>query len=297
MSSILKALEKVEEAQSGRRSGAAGFVKARERRSPWVLPVAVLSGALVAALATFAAMGGFSRHAASAPQGAVVAQQEPAAAPAPVANAQAATKQAVQVQTAPKLTAPGAVSAASVAAPAKAAAAPAKGSAASVHNVAAPAKAVASNGAKSVSGKGTAKAGKKDRKGDEKSAKRERKERLARERERERERSARRAHRERESRRQAVAEPAKAVAPPASAPAAVPVATAAAHAPEKPHHPLRVTGIAWQKDSASSVVMINGRSVQQGATVDGYKVEQIYEDKVRLSGAGGRIEVPLGAGE
>jgi general secretion pathway protein B len=58
-----------------------------------------------------------------------------------------------------------------------------------------------------------------------------------------------------------------------------------------------VTGIAWQNDSASSVAMVNGRPVQQGATVDGYKVEQIYEDKVRFSGANGRVEIPLGGGE
>jgi len=62
MSSILKALEKVEDSQNARRNGgASGLVRTRERRPAWVVPAGVLGGAVVAALATFAAMGGFSR--------------------------------------------------------------------------------------------------------------------------------------------------------------------------------------------------------------------------------------------
>jgi general secretion pathway protein B len=70
-----------------------------------------------------------------------------------------------------------------------------------------------------------------------------------------------------------------------------------AKAAEKPAAQVRVTGIAWQKDGAASVAMVNGRPVQEGSVVDGYKVEQIYEDKVRFSGSKGSVLVPLGAGE
>ena len=58
-----------------------------------------------------------------------------------------------------------------------------------------------------------------------------------------------------------------------------------------------VTGIAWQNESSSNAAIINGRSVQAGGTVDGYKVEQILEDKVIFSGSGGKLEVPLSAGQ
>jgi general secretion pathway protein B len=276
MSSILKALEKVEESQSGRRSGgAAGFVKSRERRAPWVLPVAVLGGAVVAGLATFAAMGGFSRHHGSAPQAPLAAVSAQ-----PVSAARGTLP--VPAQQSQKVSTHGAkaVLAASVASPGKGAAANA--------------------GKSGTSAKRAAKDSDKREPKSEKALKKERRERAARERERERERerSARRARREREreGRSQSVAEQVRAVLPPVVAPAAV----AAAHPAEKPHAShaaIRVTGIAFQKDGASSLAMVNGRSVQQGATVEGYKVEQIFEDKVRFSGTNGKLEVPLGAGE
>jgi general secretion pathway protein B len=89
MSSILKALEKAEESHSTRRSGGdGGLIRARKQRPTWVMPVAVLCGAAVATLVTFAAMGGFSRQ----------------AQPAPVA--QVAQVPAVGAKTAPVIVAP-----------------------------------------------------------------------------------------------------------------------------------------------------------------------------------------------
>jgi general secretion pathway protein B len=64
MSSILKALEKAEESHSTRRNGGdSGLIRTRTHRPSWVMPAAVLCGAVVATLVTFAAMGGFSRQA------------------------------------------------------------------------------------------------------------------------------------------------------------------------------------------------------------------------------------------
>jgi len=98
----------------------------------------------------------------------------------------------------------------------------------------------------------------------------------------------------------AVAQPAS--VRPAVAQAAPAVATAAPDAtpqvaPEKPRQEVRVTGIAWQREGESSVAMVNGRPVRQGGVVDGFKVEQIYEDSVRFSGINGSLTVPLGGGE
>ena len=95
--------------------------------------------------------------------------------------------------------------------------------------------------------------------------------------------------------RPAVAQAAPAVATPAVATPA-PDATPQV-APEKPRQEVRVTGIAWQREGESSVAMVNGRPVRQGGVVDGFKVEQIYEDSVRFSGINGSLTVPLGGGE
>jgi general secretion pathway protein B len=78
MSSILKALEKVEESHSTRRNGGvSGLIRGRERRPAWVVPAGVLGGAAVAALVTFAAMGGFSHPAAPVLQVKAVAKSAP----------------------------------------------------------------------------------------------------------------------------------------------------------------------------------------------------------------------------
>lgn len=282
MSSILKALEKVEEAQSGRRSGGAGgFIKRRERRPPWVLPAGVLGGALVAALATFAAMGGFSRQgkqatvAAVATQAAPVAQAEPVQA-APVGKMVAAAQAKPVREVAASSLRPG------ESVPATAKGRVAVTVAATTKKAAQPAKTAAA----------VAKKQHKTEKSEKKSERR-----VARSEQ----------HRSSESgpsRRQAEIVRVQIPAPPAvaaKAPAVVAAApapvAAVAHVAEKARPSIKVTGIAWQNDSASSVAMVNGRSVQQGSVVDGYKVERIFEDKVRFSGSQGKLEVPLGAGE
>ncbi|HTY20612.1 MAG TPA: general secretion pathway protein GspB [Geobacteraceae bacterium] len=63
--------------------------------------------------------------------------------------------------------------------------------------------------------------------------------------------------------------------------------------------PLQVTGIAWQKDNADRLAIVNGRQVGEGAVIEGAKVEEILPDRVRFSIDGRIIEVSLGrsAGE
>lgn len=57
---------------------------------------------------------------------------------------------------------------------------------------------------------------------------------------------------------------------------------------------LKVTGIAWQKDNASRLAMINGAAVLEGGMVEGARVEEIFPDKVRFTMGKRIIEVPLG---
>jgi general secretion pathway protein B len=57
---------------------------------------------------------------------------------------------------------------------------------------------------------------------------------------------------------------------------------------------LKVTGIAWQKDSASRLAVINGSAVSQGASIDGAKVEEILPDRVRFSVGQRNFEISLG---
>jgi general secretion pathway protein B len=219
MSSILKALEKVEESQSTRRSaGVNGLARGRERRPAWVVPAGVLGGAAVAALVTFAAMGGFSHRATPAAQVTSVAKSSSVlVAPLnPVTEVTASQPAAeVVVPQAKALTA------------------------------SFPALPVKSRRVAAVS-----------------------------------------------AARPLQAAPVKAT----PVPVATPEATAPV-APEKASPEIRVTGIAWQKDSASSAAIVNGHPVQSGGMVDGYKVEEIFEDKVRFSGSNGKIDVQLGGGE
>jgi general secretion pathway protein B len=65
--------------------------------------------------------------------------------------------------------------------------------------------------------------------------------------------------------------------------------------PATPHLPqLTVSGIAWQKDSASRLAVINGNSVSEGATVEGARIDEIFQDKVRISHNGRFIDLYLG---
>jgi general secretion pathway protein B len=245
MSSILKALEKVEESQSTRRGGgASGFKKARERRRAWLLPAGVLGGAAVAALVTFAAMGGFSRS------GTPVSALQEAAKTAPVVvspvtpvTGMPATQPEQPLSSARVAVVvpnPKAAPASSAKRPADLAAKPGRVSAAAVALARVPA---------------------------------------------------------RTSQQRASAPSDATAVQTSSVPATHYIEPTAQVVHEKPRPEIRVTGIAWQKDSASSAAIVNGRSVVQGGIVDGYKVEEILEDKVRFSGNSGKLDVALGAGE
>ncbi|QWV91942.1 hypothetical protein KP004_11965 [Geomonas oryzisoli] len=266
MSSILKALEKVDESQRTRRpAGTGGLPKARGRRPAWLIPVWTLGGAAIATLATYALMGGFSHKSAQvAPKDDVVATAAPAKA-----------AQAVRVEPKVIVTEQTAAPAASVqpaqptAAPAKVAAKPAPVAAAAAAKQAPPvAKPVTQAAAK----------------------------------------AAAQPHIATKVAAKQLAQPsgaakALAVVQPV---VAQPAPTAAAPAPaapqpvtqQKSRPEIRVTGIAWQNSSESSFAMVNGSPMRQGNTVNGYKIEQIYEDSVRFSNSkGNSLVVPLGAGE
>ncbi|MBI5656110.1 MAG: general secretion pathway protein GspB [Geobacter sp.] len=78
---------------------------------------------------------------------------------------------------------------------------------------------------------------------------------------------------------------------PAQAPQAV-TAEQPAAAPKPPA--LRVSGIAWQKDSTSRLAVINGMSVTEGGMVEGAQVEEIFPDRVRFSFKGSTFEIQMG---
>jgi hypothetical protein len=79
-------------------------------------------------------------------------------------------------------------------------------------------------------------------------------------------------------------------------PVETPARTAPASAPPQAHTvpTLRVSGIAWQKDSASRLAIVNGQPVGLGAAVSGATVDEIFPDLVRFSYKGEKIEVGLG---
>jgi general secretion pathway protein B len=259
MSSILKALEKAEEANSPKRvAGEHDMIRSRQTRPVWVMPAAVLCGACVATLATFVAMGGFSKR--SAPANPVtVTAATPSAAPVsqPVATPPAAVApQPAPVTAGPVLSpAPQATAASPIVHPSgqvkTAAVAPGAVTSRPVplqSKAAAPvAKAVAS--AKSPAAALT------DKQASSKAA--------------------------------AAAAPLAQPATVQTAPAPAPAATPAAAQP-------KVSGIAWQGNGESSFAVVNGRAVLQGGVVDGYKVTEIHPDRVRFSGSSGSFEVPMG---
>ncbi|GFO55084.1 hypothetical protein GMSM_20910 [Geomonas sp. Red276] len=260
MSSILKALEKAEQSTSTRRGGPERIVAPRQQRPSWVLPVGVIGGAAVAAFLTYAAMGGFSKH------------NEKVAAPAATSPVQA-----VRAEPAPAAVATKATPAVAPAAPA---AAPAP-----VPAAVAPATAVAPVAAKRAPAPSAKSAGPVKVAAKQPVAKVATAAQPA-----PRTAAATKAVRPGTSRSTAAVQPAAVplqLAPVAPVPAAA----------EPPRPELRVTGIAWQNNSESSAAIVNGRMLQQGGSVDGYRIEKIFEDKVRLSGKGGTVEVPLTGGE
>ncbi|MBJ6801960.1 hypothetical protein [Geomonas propionica] len=272
MSSILKALEKVDESQRFRRpAGTGGLPKARGRRPAWMIPVWTLGGAAIATLATYAIMGGFSRQAAQ------VTPQAPGA---------VATAAAPVVRLEPKEVVTEQRSAAAAAVPA-AAVKPVRPLAGAAKVAAKPAPGPGATAAKHVAQpvvKPVTQAAAKTAAQPQVSAK------LA---------AKQLAQPSGAGKAAAVAQPAP-VHPAAVQPVPVVAASAPAAAPvaQKSRPEIRVSGIAWQNSSESSFAMINGSAMRQGNVVNGYKIEQIYEDSVRFSNSkGNTLVVPLGAGE
>ncbi|GFO69016.1 hypothetical protein GMLC_25950 [Geomonas limicola] len=259
MSSILKALEKAEESNSGKRIAAEhDMIRARRARPVWILPSAVIGGAAVAALLTFVAMGGFSRHSApqtaSVPTPPAVSAPAPAASPASPASAPAGTAPAAPAPVvAAPVVSPVPVTGNSAAAPVAAAPVKAAGSAAPAG------KAVAAVPGAIKGGQGTKTSVQKHQQA-------------------------------------AVQQPAAVQAVPV-APSAAPVAAAQAPAAVSGHAELKVSGVAWQGNGESSFAVVNGRGVLQGATVDGYKILEIRQDRVRFQGSNGAFEVPVDEGK
>ena len=56
---------------------------------------------------------------------------------------------------------------------------------------------------------------------------------------------------------------------------------------------LNVAGIAWQKDNAFRMAVVNGVPVREGDTVEGATVKEILADRVRFSFNGKEFEVPM----
>ncbi|WP_224981802.1 hypothetical protein [Geomonas agri] len=275
MSSILKALEKVDESQRSRRpAGTAGLPKARGRRATWMIPACTLGGAAIATLATYAIMGGFTHPAAQvAPKGTETVSTSTPVAAAPTNAAPAVHLEAKEVIAEQRTAAPAAASVAPVnsARPDAAAAqvvakpaAPAVATKQAVHPVVKPITQAAAKAATQaqVPAKVAAK-------------------QLA---------QPSVAAKVPVAAQSASVHPAPVVA--ASTPVVAPVAQ------QKSRPDIRVTGIAWQNSSESSFAMVNGSPLRQGNVVNGYKIEQIYEDSVRFSNSkGNSLVVPLGAGE
>jgi general secretion pathway protein B len=80
-----------------------------------------------------------------------------------------------------------------------------------------------------------------------------------------------------------------------SASPSAPVTPPAGQAVSPEHPVLQVGGIAWQKDSASPMAIVNGTPVAEGSTVGGARVEKIYPERVRFSHKGRTFDVGLGS--
>jgi general secretion pathway protein B len=66
------------------------------------------------------------------------------------------------------------------------------------------------------------------------------------------------------------------------------------HAPEQAETSLTLSGIAWNKDSADRLAIINGQPTVTGAIVSGVVVEEIMPDRVKVNSAGRSFEIFLG---
>lgn len=60
---------------------------------------------------------------------------------------------------------------------------------------------------------------------------------------------------------------------------------------------ITINGIAWQKDNSARIAVVNGIPVNEGGTVQGTKVEEIFPDRIRFSHNGKPFEVQFGKSE
>jgi len=275
MSSILKALEKVEQERNAQHEGPLGrFHKEHERRRGWVVPVCVVAAAAGAALVTFAAMGGLSGHKEATVQVVQVPVAPAPAAPAP-APAPAAAPATAQTALPVEAIAPPQVRTEGTAAPKESVAA--KGAAAKKATAARKARPVVRDEAAVAAPRAVAKA--RESKGASASG-------------------ASRSERKKVAKAVASVGVSPAVARPSEVPAVRPAAVSAAPQQAAASQVIRVTGIAWQKDGGKSVAMINGRQAYEGDAVEGSRIKEILQDRVRFSTpSGGTFDVPLGAGQ
>lgn len=66
---------------------------------------------------------------------------------------------------------------------------------------------------------------------------------------------------------------------------------------DAPFPELNVTGIAWQKDSASRLAVVNGNPVVEGELIEGARVKEIHPDRVLFSFNNKEFQVSLGTGQ
>ncbi|MBJ6723182.1 hypothetical protein [Geomesophilobacter sediminis] len=282
MSSILKALEKVERERAARREGLSPVLSsAGKRRSPWTLPVGVAIGAAVAGFVTFAVMGGLSRHKGPAPVAQSAAPERTvAAAPAVKAPSLAATPSAPAEPAPRAAVAPVAASVNKVVTVKKidlpkAEVVSAAASAVATKPIAA-AKTVANKPASKVPPVPVAKRAVTVPAAPVKPAARAAvpvKSVLAK------------------------AAPVQPSAKTAPAPTAAPAVSSVAPAPPTPAPAalpeVKVNGIALQSNGDTSFAIVNGRPVSKGGVVDGARVDEILADRVRFSSGGKHFEVKV----
>jgi len=90
-------------------------------------------------------------------------------------------------------------------------------------------------------------------------------------------------------------QPPTAAAPPAAPPKTDPVVTVAPGRPTAGSTlTLTLSGIAWNKDSADRLAIINGQPIATGATLNGIVVEEILPDRVKISRNGRFFELLIG---
>jgi len=95
--------------------------------------------------------------------------------------------------------------------------------------------------------------------------------------------------------RREAAPPATTATPVAPAPKPDPVVKAAPlRPPAVIEQTLSLSGIAWNKDSADRLAIINGQPTATGATVNGVVIEEILQDRVKLSHKGKSFELLIG---